>query len=664
MHAFWRCLRVCWPYRYRLVGAILLAAAAAACWSVNLLSIHPALKILGEARTPAESVQAEIEPIRAELTQIEQNIQSLMESPRDDAAPTASHLSAIEGLEWRRRRLNVLLARLQVLQAVYRWVLPEDPFRALVWLMVGVILSIALKGLLEAGHESLIGSVTHRVVFRLRQRMYRSALAKETSHFQVHGSHDIIARVTNDAEVLAAGLKALFGKVISEPLRIIGCVGCACLISWRLTVLFLLLIPLGAFVVTRLGRTIKRASRRLLHQMSDIYRVLHESLDGIRIVKGFGQEAFERRRVYEVSREFYRRANRFVRIEALSGPLIEVMGISGVFLALMAGAYLVLNQQTTIFGIRLTQTPLDHETLLTYYALLAAIADPLRKLSSVYAKLHAAAAAADRIYDLIDSRPQTSPRAVLDVLPPHSESVEFCDVSFAYGPREVLHQVRFSCRFGQTVAIVGRNGCGKTTLINLLARFADPKEGAIRIDGVDIRMVHPRTLRRQMALVTQDTILFDDTIAANIAYGRRRATLEEIESAARQAYAHEFIERLPLGYQTRIGSLGRTLSGGEKQRLALARAILRDPRILILDEFTSQIDAASEAKIHRALRELARERTTFIITHRWQTLQWADLIVVLHHGRVRDVGSHEQLLRRCDVYRSLFHSPTSTPQAA
>lgn len=660
MDAFWRCVRFCWPFRHRLLWAVVMAGAAAAFWSVNLLAIHPALKILGGARSPAQAVQDEMAPLAAELREVEERLAS-GEVP--NGAPVAgagggeaSEESDRSAWEWRRRRLQVSLVRLDLLRRFYQMVLPAEPFSALVCLMLGVIVSIGLKGLFEAGHESLIGWVSNRVVFRLRRRMFRSALAHEVSYFSQHGTSDVVARFTNDTEVLAAGLKALFGKVISEPLRIVGCVACACLISWRLTLLFLILVPVGGFVVTRIGRSIKRASRRLLRQMTDLHRVLQESLEGIRIVKSYAAEAYERRRCHQASWEFCRRATRFVRIEALSGPLIEVMGITGVFLALMAGAYLVLHQRTTLWGVRLTQTPLDHETLLTYYALLAAIADPLRKLSSVYAKLHAAAAAADRMWDLIDSGARRQTPGLVRALPAHSESVEFCGVSFAYGNRVVLRDVSFRCRFGQTVAIVGRNGCGKTTLLNLLPRFADPSSGAVLIDGEDIRGVHVRRLRRQMALVTQDTVLFDDTIAANIAYGRRRASREQIESAARRAYAHEFIEKLPEGYDTRVGSLGRTLSGGEKQRLALARAILCEPRLLLLDEFTSQIDAASEAKIHRALRELAGERTTFIITHRVHTLEWADLVVFLHEGRVEDAGSHAELLGRCARYRALFHT--------
>ncbi len=665
MDAFGRCLSYCWPFRRRLVWAFLMAIAAAAFWSVNLLAIHPALKILGGSRSPAQAVEEEIAPVIAELQQVEKQ---LFEKRRRLTDPATAEVgtqeaSEIAALEWRRQRLSVSRVRLEMLQRFYATFLPTEPFAALVCLMLGVVVSIGLKGIFEAGHESLVGWVTNRVVFRLRRRMFRSALARDVMYFSQHGSHDVIARFTNDAEVLAAGLKALFGKVVSEPLRVIGCVACACLISWRLTVLFLILIPLGGYVVTRIGRSIKRASRRLLRQMTDMHRVLQESLEGIRIVKGFVAEAYERRRCHEASWEYCRRATRFIRIDALSGPLIEVMGISGVFLALTAGAYLVLYQKTTLFGIQLAPMPLDHETLLTYYALLAAIADPLRKLSSVYAKLQAAAAAADRIFELIDSRPSSRMLGLQPILPPHSESVEFRGVSFAYGSRVVLRDVSFRCPFGQTVAIVGRNGCGKTTLLSLLPRLAEPSAGSILIDGQDIRQVHLRRLRRQMALVTQDTLLFDDTIAANIAYGRRRATREEIESAARRAYAHEFINDLPEGYDTRVGSLGRALSGGEKQRLALARAILCDPRILLLDEFTSQIDADSETKIHRALRQLAGERTTFIITHRSQTLAWVDLVVVLNQGRVEDVGPHAELLRHCDYYRRLFH-PSQQERAA
>jgi ATP-binding cassette subfamily B protein/subfamily B ATP-binding cassette protein MsbA len=292
-----------------------------------------------------------------------------------------------------------------------------------------------------------------------------------------------------------------------------------------------------------------------------------------------------------------------------------------------------------------------------YYALLAAIADPVRKLSSVYTKLQSGAAGADRIFALMDWQPRVRNNRQFTWLPAHQSKIEFCDICFSYEPnRPILTNINLSFTHGEVIALVGRNGCGKSTLLNLLPRFNDPDHGSILVDGMDIRTVNLRGLRKQMAIVTQDTILFDDTIFNNIAYGQRRASREQVEKAARRAFAHEFIEKLPLGYDARVGELGRSLSGGEKQRIALARAILRDPRILILDEFTSQVDAESEAKIHQALKEFVRGRTTFLITHRLNTLEIADRIVVLERGRIEAVGKHAELLCTSPVYQSLHEA--------
>jgi ATP-binding cassette subfamily B protein/subfamily B ATP-binding cassette protein MsbA len=301
--------------------------------------------------------------------------------------------------------------------------------------------------------------------------------------------------------------------------------------------------------------------------------------------------------------------------------------------------------------------PLDVATLLQLYALLAAIADPVRKMSSVYAKLQTGAAAADRIFAGIDLQPKVNANGRADVVPRLTGTVEFEDVCFAYEPgRPTLAHIRLSVRAGETIALVGKNGCGKSTLVNLLPRFYDPDYGSIRIDGMELRHAHLRSLRRQIGLVTQDTFLFDDTIASNIAYGRRRASVDAIEAAAKQAFAHDFIIRQTNGYATRVGEGGAKLSGGQKQRLALARAILRDPSILILDEFTSQIDAESEALIHEALRQFAKGRTTFIIAHRPNTLEIADRIVVMEAGRIEGVGTHAELLRSCELYRRLHEA--------
>ena len=663
MRNFLRGVRNSWPYRFRLILSVVFAILAAAVWSLNFLAIHPALKILDGIESLPESVEIDIAQVKKSMADARYELERVKGKIEDNEKLPEGKLKEerrrdLDGQlaqnEFALNRHSLALYRLQMLKTFYLQCLPSNNFLALAWLLGAVLVLVAVKGVFEFAQESLVGSVANLTLYRLRNRFYRNMIRMDANHFGDSGTHELMARFTNDMEVLGAGLKVLYGKVIAEPMRALGCIILACFVSWQLTLCFIVLIPLFGYVVAKVGRSLKRASRRLLDRMSDIFKILQETFQGIRVVKAFTMEPYERRRFRTATREYYRKAMRVVNIDALAGPLIEVMGMCGVVLALLAGAYLVLGHRTDIFGIRMTSQPLDPPTLLMYYALLGAVADPIRKLSSVFTKIQAGAAAADRIFALIDRQPRVlrnnqSPRLAL-----HEKSITFRNICFSYeAERPILTNVNLEFRFGETIALVGRNGCGKTTMLGLLPRFYDPDHGSILIDGADIRSVNLRSLRKQIAVVTQETVLFDDTIYNNIAYGNRRASREQVEEAAQKAYAHEIIEKLPLGYDSRIGEAGRTLSGGEKQRLALARAIVRDPRILILDEFTSQIDAESEAKIHLALREFMRGRTTFVITHRLNTLEIADRIVVLEDGRIEAVGTHSELLCSSPAYQRL-----------
>jgi ATP-binding cassette subfamily B protein/subfamily B ATP-binding cassette protein MsbA len=577
----------------------------------------------------------------------------------------------------------------QVLRKYIHMLLPDNCFMSLATLVGMVVIGIIIKCFFEFCQEALVGNVVNHSLCDLRNRFFRNVIRLDVNQFSGQGSTELMARFTNDVESLAAGLKMLFGRVIAEPLKVISCVVIACMISWQLTLMFLILVPIAALILFRVGRIMKQATRRVLERMSNIYKVLHESFEGIALVKVFTREAHERRRFRIVTRDYHQKSMRVINIEALSDPVIEILGVSAVAAALLVGSYLVLTGETDVLGVRLASAPLEPEAMLNLYVLLAAIADPVRKLASVFTRLQSANAAADRIFNYIDRHPRVvansdgprlrrpawlpplrvaGPRSSPDgetthpapvVVPARPGYIEFRDVCFSYVPGEpVLSHINLSVRAGETIAVVGANGSGKSTLLSLLPRFYDPDHGSVLIDGIDLRHVHLRSLRKQIGLVPQKTFLFEGTIFDNIAYGMRHVTAEEVEEAARLAHAHDFILAHPrgLGYQLPVGKGGVGLSGGQEQRLALARAILRNPSILLLDEYTNQADPDSQVEIPRALQGYKAGRNIFVITHQLHTLEIADRIVMLDAGRIVAVGTHAELMANCPDYQRLHET--------
>jgi ATP-binding cassette, subfamily B, bacterial MsbA len=661
MKNFLRALRCAWPYRGRLILSIACAMIAALFWGLTLGSIYPVLQGLGNGQSLHAWVETKISDTEKEIRGIQDGINEVKDTIRQTRKENSQqHRESAAELARKDSKMAAASRKLNLYFIAQKYInkfLPNDCFKTLAIIIGLVVVGVALKGFFEFCQEALVGSVVNLSLFDLRKKFYRNVIHLDVNYFSEQGTHELMARFTNDMEMLGTGTKTLFGKVVAEPLRALACVIGALWISWQLTLLFLILVPIALFVLTKVGRIMKRATRRLLERMSNIYKILQESFLGIRVVKAFTMEPYERRRFHMATKDYYHKAMRLVMIDSLADPIIELLGVAAVALALIAGAYLVLHpEKPYLFGMKMANG-MEAAELLQLYAFMAAIADPVRKLSSVYTRIQSGAAASDRIFNYLDRTPKVQPNSNGRRLSRHQASIEFRDICFSYEPGlPILTNVHLKVRFGETIALVGKNGCGKSTLVGLIPRFYDPDHGSILVDDADIRQINLRSLRQQIGVVTQETILFDDTIYNNISYGNRGAGKEAVEAAAKQAFIHDFVMSLPNGYETRIGEAGSKLSGGQKQRIALARAILRDPSILILDEFTSASDAENEALIHRALKTFMRNRTTFVITHRLNTLEIADRIVVVEGGRIEAVGNHAELLHSCPVYQRLHEA--------
>jgi ABC-type multidrug transport system fused ATPase/permease subunit len=536
-----------------------------------------------------------------------------------------------------------------------RWLaerFPPDPFQSFAWIMGIIVVMMVLRGLMDFWYEYLVGHTVNRAVLALRLKAYDRVLRSPLSLFVRIGPSDIMSRFQQDMLYLMDGMSTVLGNAVVMPPRAAICLVMAVAIGvtinpW-LPVIVLVAAPLVGVLVRRFATLMRRAMRKGLESYADLLGNLEEGLFGIRVIKGYRLEGHQRRRFFAATRGFFKNSLRAIRIQAATGPLVETIFTVAAALAIVVGARILLER---------AYDPENIGKLSAFFLLLAGALDPVRKLSNVSNRVQQAAAAADRIFALMQTEPEPRYGSHGTVLAPHHESIEFRNVSFAYETgKPVLHDVNLSVRHGEVLAIIGRTGCGKTTLVSLVPRFFEPADGAILIDGTDTRRVTLRSLRDQIAVVPQETMLFADTVATNIAIGAPRADRRPpdrtaIVAAARAAHADAFIERLPQGYDTILGEHATTLSGGERQRLALARAIIRNPAILVLDEATSSLDEETQQLVQEALQAFVRGRTTLLIAHRLSTLAIAHRIAVMDAGRIVDVGTHAELLERCSLYR-------------
>lgn len=644
-------------YKFTFAASIFSALIVAVLWGGNIGTLYPVVEVVLQDQSMDQWVNGKIETSRGILARKSTELESLRTQLAAASEPDSYKIQAqIANLENSITAEQWALGSYEFAKPYIDNYLPSDPFRTLVLITGLLLVGTIVKDLFLVANNVLVARLAQLATFDLRKLFYRRTLRMDLATFSEDGTADLMSRFTNDMNQVANGLESLFGKLIREPLKMIACLTIAGFICWRLLLLSLVVAPVAAYLVRWLAKTLKRANRKAMEEMAIMYTNLEETFRSIKIVKAFTNESCERKQFHDNNKRYYHKALRIAGYDSLTHPLTEVLGIVALSLAMMAGAWLILSRETHLLGIRMSDRPLDRGALLLFYALLAGVADPLRKMSDIFSRLQAAAAASDRIFSRLDREPQIRDPKHPAPFRRHNRDLVFENVGFAYQPgKPVLEDVNLRIAFGETIAIVGANGCGKSTLVNLIPRFADPTTGTVKLDGVALPDMRVRDIRRQIGIVTQETMLFDDTIFNNIRYGAPDATREQVIEAAKQAHAHRFIEQdLPDGYETSAGALGNCLSGGQRQRIALARAILRDPPIMILDEATSQVDLESEQAIQQVLEKFTQDRTTILITHRLAVLSLADRIVVMQAGRIIDVGRHEELLARCAFYRRLY----------
>jgi ATP-binding cassette, subfamily B, bacterial MsbA len=517
------------------------------------------------------------------------------------------------------------------------------------WTIVAyaLVASTVLKGIFDYAGTYLVNHAGFGMITDLRNDLYESILRRSAAFFQRHTTGTLVSTIVNDIERVQYAMSSVLAEFLQQFFTLIFTAGAVVLLGGKLAWMLLLFVPFVVYSAGKIGRRVRHTTRRGQDKLADIQNILHETITGNRIVKAFSMETWEVLRFRKAAGKLFRANLKSVAAAAISSPLMDIFGAIAIALLLLLG------REQIAHGVLTTGA------FVAFIAAVFSLYNPVRKFALFNNNFQQALGASSELFKFMDSEDEVREKPGAKPLPAFSGSIRFDDVSFSYegngdGSREILRNINLDVRTGEVLAVVGSSGAGKSTLVHLIPRFFDVTSGALRIDGRDVRDTTLASLRSQIGVVTQETVLFNDTVRNNIAYGRPGVPQKQVETAAKAALAHDFIMDLPAGYETVIGERGVRLSGGERQRIAIARALLKNAPILILDEATSALDSESEALVQSALQNLMSGRTVFVIAHRLSTVRRADRIVVLENGTIADIGAHEELMRKLGTYRRLY----------
>lgn len=517
------------------------------------------------------------------------------------------------------------------------------------WTIVAyaLVASTVLKGCFDYLGTYLVNHAGFGMITNLRNDLYDSVLRRSAAFFQRHTTGTLISTIINDIERVQYAMSSILAEFLQQFFTFLFTAALVIVLGKQLAWVLLLFVPIIIFSAVRIGRRVRSTTRTGQDQLADVQNILQETITGNRIVKAFGMESWEVARFRRAAQRLFRANLRSVAAAAISSPLMDTFGAIAIALLLLLGRQQIAHNELTLGAF------------IAFVAAVLSMYNPVRKFAVFNNSFQQALGASSQLFKFMDTEDLVAEKASAKVLPRFSDSIRFQDVSFSYqsegeDSREILHNINLVVKRGEILAIVGSSGAGKSTLVHLLPRFFDVSAGSICVDGHDVRDVTLASLRSQIGIVTQDTVLFNDTVRNNIAYGQPHVAMKEVEAAAHAALAHDFIQALPAGYDTVIGERGFRLSGGERQRLAIARALLKNAPVLILDEATSALDSESEALVQSALHNLMSGRTVLVIAHRLSTVRRADRIVVIENGTIADIGTHEELMGRFGTYRRLY----------